>query len=103
MGRKMLREHSIEIDKYTKVSEMPLLYGISLPKNSLESKLVQGSKVFALNVVKHAKKETLECKKIDCFCFASAEVIECEVVQEIEAGDHLFFVGKVLHETKNYK
>ena len=39
-----------------------------------------------------------EAEKVDCCRIKEAlGFLECEVVEEIESGDHVIFVGKILH------
>ncbi len=102
----------------------PKSYCISLPKTSHTSKLINLSKVFVVNFVldnmkeeveacvKHsgehldkfeqAKIEKEEAEKVDCPRLkGSAGYLECEVINELEVGDHMLFIGKVVNSMLN--
>ena len=53
---------------------------------------------------KETKLEKEEAKSIDCPVIKQAlATLECHVIQEVEAGDHIIFIGKVLNITENKK
>ncbi|MBD3248999.1 hypothetical protein GF336_03060 [Candidatus Woesearchaeota archaeon] len=102
------------------VSNEPQLYAISSGKERFSTKLIQESKVFAVNFMSSEfEKEVVYCgtysgehidkfeetglekeesEKIDCPRIRQAMAcLECEVVNEVEAGDHIIFIGKVIN------
>lgn len=97
-----------------KASSNPQLYAISFPKDKISYRLIKSSRVFAVNRMEknHPNsaipgdnidkfKETgyrkTEAEKIDCPLIEDAtEHIECEVINEIESGDHIIFIGHIL-------
>ena len=120
-GKKSLRDNVTAIDQHMSCSNNPKLYAINISKNTFSYKLIKESKVFVVNFISHelakeAKicftkhgdytdkfKETrftkIESEKIDCLLIKeSLGYLECEVVEEIETGDSVIFVGKVLKE-----
>ncbi len=101
------------------VSFDPPLFAISSGKERYSSKLITISKVFVVNFMdikfkdkvlfcgrnsgEHMDKfaetglEKEEADTIDCPRIKQASgYLECKVVQEIESGDHIIFVGEVL-------
>ncbi len=122
------KDNIITLDWHMPCSFSPLLYAISIGKTRYSCHMVQQSKCFCVNFLpKTLEKETLlcgrrsgqhfdkyheanlskeECEKIHCSRIKEAAgFMECEVINEIEAGDHMIFVGKVLAsgQTKNEK
>ncbi len=118
-GKTMEKESIITLDWHTPLSFKPMLYAIVVGKSRFSYKLISKSKVFAINFMSiKNKKEVIFCgtnsgeftdklkesglkkeeaEKIDCPIIKEAlAVIECEVVDEIETGDHVIFVGKIL-------
>ncbi|MBR9691659.1 flavin reductase family protein [Candidatus Woesearchaeota archaeon] len=110
------------------VSFDPPLFAISAGKARYSSKLIKESKVFVVNFMdlKHEKEvvfcgtnsgehidkfketglEKEEAEKIDCVRIKQASgFLECKVVNEVDAGDHIVFIGEVLNmdlkKTKN--
>jgi len=96
----------------------PMMYGISIGKKRFSLELIRNSKVFVVNFVsKEFKEDVLFCgevsgREVDKFKetrFEKEEAetincprikqalgyLECEVVDEIETGDHILFIGKV--------
>ena len=124
MGKKRKIDNIITIDWHMPVSFNPPLYCISVGKNRFSLKLIRHSRCFSVNFMSHEYEKALvfcgvnsgvnvdkfketkltkvECIKIDTNYVKEAEsVYECEVVDEIEAGDHVIFVGKIIHSQKH--
>jgi len=95
-----------------------MLYAIAVGKLRHSFNMVQESKVFVVNFIpstmkqaaiicgrnsgsqtdkfKLAKLETEESDTIDCPRLKDAlAYLECELINEIDAGDHVIFLGKV--------
>jgi len=125
-GKALEKEDIITLDWHTPLSIKPILYGIVVGKSRFSYKLIHESKVFAVNFMsKDNEKEVLFCgrnsgefidkfsrsgltkgeaEKIDCPIIKEALAhIECEVADEIETGDHVIFIGKVLNTKLNKK
>jgi len=106
------------------VSFEPPLYAISVGKKRYSLELIRKSKSFVVNFMPYSmKKEVLlagrttgvhldkfekiglgkeDAETIDCCRIKEAlACLECEVEQEIEAGDHIIFIGRVLKVIKN--
>lgn len=105
---------------HTPVSNAQKLYTLSLPKNHHVTQIIENSKVFSINFISFDNKDSIirvrahlgeiinkfllagftsiECEKIDCPRIQeSCGFFECEVQNQIEAGDHVIFVGKVIN------
>lgn len=124
MGKKQVKDNIFTLAWHMPTSFKPELYTISSGKQRFSTRLIQKSGVFCVNFMPFSlKKEVLfcgrcsgehidkfkesgltkeECQKIDCPKIREAVAfLECEVVNEIETGDHIIFVGKVLNSGIN--
>jgi flavin reductase (DIM6/NTAB) family NADH-FMN oxidoreductase RutF len=124
LGKEMVRDSIITLAWHCPLSFEPKLYGISVGRNRFSHRLISESRVFAVNFVSHDMKEKViacgtttgasvdkfqkfgiikeECGAIDCPCIKeAAAILECEVIDRFDTGDHTFFVGKVLAEKSN--
>ncbi|MDH5718341.1 MAG: flavin reductase family protein [Spirochaetia bacterium] len=102
-----------------KCSMEPPLFAVSLSKNGYTHKLIQQSKEFVIAVPNKELEEALllfgstHGDKVDKFTetnieTAKAEFVkspliknatinyECELYKEVDAGDHIIFIGKIL-------
>lgn len=118
-GKKKEIDNIITIGWHMPASFEPPLYIISLGKTRLSLSLIRQSRVFAVNFMgKDYEKEALfcgknsgvkvdkyketnltkeECDTIDCKRIKEASAVyECEVIDEIETGDHILIIGKIL-------
>ena len=118
-GKKGIKDNIITVDWHMPASFKPPLYAISIGKDRFSLKIIQESRCFVVNFIGYSKKEEAltcgtthghntdkfkatglpkeEAEKIDCPRIGNAlAYLECEVVQEIEAGDHVVFIGKIL-------
>jgi len=118
-NKQIIKDNLITVDWHTPISFNPQLYAISIGKERFSSKLIKESKCFVVNFMPYSlKKQVLFCgrnsgefidkfketglekeeaEKIDCCRVKQAlAFIECSVIKEIELGDHILFVGKVL-------
>jgi len=120
---KTTKDNLMAMSWHMPVSFNPFLYAISISKERYSYNLIKESKVFAVNFIpfrmaKEAvfcgsrrgefidkfkegdiKKE--ECERIDCPRLKdAAAVLECQVIAELDAGDHQLIVGKVMNAIK---
>jgi len=118
-GKQLTKDNLITVAWHMPISFGPPLYAISIGKTRFSLELIRKSKVFVVNFMPYYLREKLlvcgtksgrlldkfhetglgkeEASSIDCCKVVEAVAqLECEVVQEIEAGDHVIFVGKVL-------
>jgi len=120
MGRKQHKDNVITVCWHTPLSKEPNMYGIALGKDSFSRKLIEKSGVFVINFIgrdlaeaagkagtthgEHIDKITAcgliteECTSVDAPLLAEAHGwLECEIFDKVETGDHVFFIGKVIH------
>jgi len=119
MGRVVQKDNIITIDWHMPLSYNPAMYAIAVAKARFSYELIKKSQVFVVNFIpSNLEKEALICgtrsgKHIDKFTEAgfgreesdridcpriveSLAFVDCEVVSEIETGDHVLFIGKVV-------
>ncbi|MFH0884479.1 MAG: flavin reductase family protein [Candidatus Micrarchaeota archaeon] len=99
----------------------PPLFGVSVSKKRHSHALIRDGKAFAINIPSEKMQDIVTLcgtrSGKDCDKFAEAKLvkeeglrvplvkdclasIECELVQEIETGDHVVFVGKAVKIVK---
>lgn len=121
---KVKKDNIFTLSWHSPVSFEPELYAIITSKERYSYSLIHESKVFCVNFMPfELKKEVLfcgrhsgeitdkfketglikeECEKIDCSRIKQAlGYLECHVVDEVEAGDHVILIGKVLLSKSN--
>ena len=112
------KDDIITLAWHTPLSFEPMMYAISVGKKRYSLKLIRNSKVFVVNFIsKEFKKDILLCgevsgREVDKFKSTNFEkeeaetincprikqalgYLECRVVEEIETGDHILFIGRV--------
>jgi len=117
-SRKILKDNLFVLDWHMQTSFEPFLFAISVGKTRFSHQLIKESRVFAVNFMQYSLKDKVlycgrrsgehidkfneagltkqEAETIDCCRVKeSLAFIECEVMQEIETGDHTIFVAKV--------
>ena len=120
MGKKEVKDNIITIAWHMPVSFEPKLYAISVGKTRFSAELIKKSKAFVVNFVPFELKDKAllcgtksgmhmdkfsesgltkeEASSVDCPRIKEAlAYMECEVVNEVDAGDHIIFIGKVLN------
>lgn len=113
------KDNIITMDWHTPLSFNPMMYAISVGKTRYSLELIRQSRVFVVNfMIKDYEKEVLYCgrhsgknldkftktnlekegaEKIDCPRIKQAlGFLECQVVDEIEIGDHVLFIAQVV-------
>ena len=121
MGRKKAIDNIITLDWHMPVSFEPFLYAIAVGKKRASYELIKKSKVFIVNFIPFTLKDAalfcgrhsglhhdkfletkltkIEAEHVDCLRIKEAiGYLECHVINEIEAGDHVIFVGEVAYE-----
>jgi len=114
------KDNVFTLDWHTPLSFQPMMYAISVGKSRYSLELIRTSKCFVVNFMPaEFEKEIYYCgshsgrnvdkfeicnfekenaKKIDCPRIKQAiGYLECKVVEELEAGDHVLFVAKIVH------
>jgi len=120
LGKEQAKDNVFTIDWHMPTSFKPLLYAISVGKSRFTCEMIKKSKVFVVNFIPLSlKKEALFCGRhsgehidkfretgltkeeadsIDCPRIKEAAAyLECEVINEIETGDHVIFIGKAVN------
>ncbi|MBU0628783.1 MAG: flavin reductase family protein [Nanoarchaeota archaeon] len=120
MGKKKLKDNIITLAWHMPVSFNPNLYAIAIGKTRFSCEIIKKSKVFVVNFMPFSLKEAAvfcgtksgmhidkfkeaglgkeDCRNVDCPRIKEAlAYIECKVVDEVDAGDHIIFIGQVLN------
>ncbi len=120
MGKKEVKDNIITLAWHMPVSFNPNLYAIAVGKTRFSCSVISKSKAFVVNFVPFKLKEQVlicgtksgmhidkfkeanltkeEAKNVDCPRIKeSLAYMECEVINEVDAGDHIIFIGKVLN------
>lgn len=120
MGKIIDKKNIMTLSWHMPVSFDPMLYAISIGKERFSYKLIKESGVFCVNFMPYALKDKVlfcgrntgkimdkfresglteeECDKIHCPRIKeSLAYLECKVINEVSAGDHAIFVGKVVN------
>lgn len=113
------KDNVLTLDWHMPCSFEPELYAIAIGKQRFSCNMVKNSRVFVVNFMPFSLKDEVlfcgrhsgrfmdkfketkltkeEAEKIDCPRIKEAiAYLECEVVNELETGDHIIFIGKVL-------
>ena len=119
MGKQKEIDNIITLSWHMPASYTPPIYIIGIGSSQFSLSLIKKTGVFAVNFMgKDYAKEALfcgrnsglnvdkfketgltpaECESIDCkYIKESSAVYECEVINEIEVGDHTLIAGKIL-------
>ena len=125
-GKSKEKDNIIPLDWHMPLSFSPVLYGISVGKDRFSIQLIRKSKVFVVNFMPYSSADKVlkcgnisginidkfdlvnfnkvHCDSIDCVRIVEAVAhIECEVIDEIDVGDHILFVGKVINTKEHSK
>ena len=120
LGKKQIKDNIITIAWHMPVSFNPNLYAISVGKTRFSCEVIKKSKAFAVNFISFELKDKAlivgtksgahidkfkeagltkeECSSIDCPRIKEAlAYLECEVINEVDVGDHILYIGKVLN------
>ncbi|PJA84377.1 MAG: hypothetical protein CO145_01290 [Candidatus Nealsonbacteria bacterium CG_4_9_14_3_um_filter_37_13] len=112
------KDNVMTLDWHTPLSFEPMIYAVSIGKTRFSLNLVRKSKVFVVNFMsKDFEKEILFCgrhsgRNFDKFKETGLEkeevetihcprikqalgYLECQVIKEIETGDHILFIAEV--------
>lgn len=121
-----VKDNIITLSWHMPVSSKPELYAIAVGKERYSMNLIKESDVFVVNFMPYKLKDAVlfcgrnsgeyidkfketglkkeEAEKIDCCRIKQATgCLECETVNQIEAGDHIILIGKVLKTVDNKK
>ncbi|MEA3430053.1 MAG: flavin reductase family protein [Nanoarchaeota archaeon] len=120
------KDNIMTVSWHMPVSFKPELYAFSISKKRHTFELIEQSNVFAINFISKDQEQIAvdvgthsgfrknkfemfkidkeECERIDCPVMKDAvAVLECKVVNNIEAGDHVIIIGEVLNRKINTK
>ncbi len=124
MGKRSEKDNIITVAWHMPVSFSPELYAISIGTTRFSCSIIQKSRAFAVNFIPYTLKEKavicgsssgrhadkfkkaglnlVEAEAIDCGLIKEAAAcLECEVINEVAAGDHIIFIGKVVSSKQN--
>ena len=124
-GKALERDAICATDWHSPASYEPMKYTVSIPNHLGTKKFLSQSRSFVVNfmVKQHDEKLNMMISQdgtiVDLFSMfgltklksrsvdapaikEAAAVLECEVENEIESGDHTIFVGKVLNARQNF-
>ncbi len=110
----------ITVAWHTPLSHDPPLLGISIDLRRYSNELIRFQQEFVINVVSKEFQSAIECcgsksgRDADKFTAAGIDIqpanyvrppvivgalayLECNVVDELQTGDHTFFIGKVVY------
>ena len=119
LTKEVVKDNIITIDWHMPTSFNPELYAISIGKTRFSMELIRKSRAFVVNFMPYSLKDKVlmcgrvsgkhvdkfketgltkaEAEKLDCPRIKEALAwLECEVINEIETGDHIIFIGKVV-------
>lgn len=117
------KDNVMAVDWHMPVSFEPKMYAISIAKTRFSLELIRDSKVFCINFIPYHLEEAVKfigkhsgehidkiektgltlynCNSIHCgYIKESTGFFECHVEKEIDAGDHIVFIGRVVHITE---
>lgn len=120
MGKLQEKDNIITIAWHMPVSFNPQLYAISIGKTRFSLDVIKKSRAFVVNFIPYSLKDAalvcgtksgmhidkfkesgltkVEADSVDCPKIREAlAYIECEVFSEVDAGDHVVFIGRVLN------
>ena len=118
LGKKQMKDNIITLTWHSPLSFEPMMYGISIGKPRFSNKILSKSRAFCVNFIPYSLEEQAvfcgrhsgehidkfketglgkeECETIDCPRIAEAAAYaECEIIDQHETGDHVFYVGKI--------
>jgi flavin reductase (DIM6/NTAB) family NADH-FMN oxidoreductase RutF len=119
-GKKEIRDALTVVNWHMPASINPMGYAISLHKDDSIRKMISESGNFVVNFISSKQDDLVrscegkESSIIDLFSTlgikkkegvrvesprldVSSVFLECEVIQELDSGDHTLFLGRVLH------
>ena len=122
MGRRLNKDNIITVNWHMPASFKPPLYAISIGKDRFSLGLIRSSGCFVVNFMDFSHKDAaqlcgtttgshtdkfretglspVQADRVDCPLLGEALAsLECEVIHEADAGDHVIFIGKVLGST----
>lgn len=120
MGKEIEKDDIITVAWHMPVSSEPQLYAVSIGKTRFSCSIMQKSSSFVVNFIPYELEEKAvfcgsrsgehidkfkdsgltmeEAQNIDCGRIKEAlGYMECEVINEVDAGDHIIFIGKVVN------
>ena len=121
LGRKIEHEDIFPSDWHSPASYDPPRYAIFISKKMIAADIIRDSKTFVVNFMNFNDRDTIiaagkhggeyhqKAKQIgielaeadhilDCPKIKNATGwLECEVIQELDVGDHILFLAKVIH------
>lgn len=123
-GKEVKKDNIMTLSWHMPVSHNPKMYAIAVSKKRFSYNLIKKSKSFCVNFMPYSLSEEVlfigknsgdhidkfektglhkeECEAIEGVRIREAlSYFECELVEEIKAGDHVIFVGRVVGTFNN--
>ncbi len=120
LGKEDIKDNISVVEWHMPCSYEPMHYAVALNKNKLSLKLIRESGFFVVNFMPYNKSNDIavigkhsgevvdkfslamlnkdEADTIDCPIIKQAcATIECEVINEIDSGDHVIIIAKASH------
>ena len=96
-GRKIKKDGIFDVKKHFFVSDAPKMYALVLHDSDDLLDFIRNTGIFVVNFIEEERPiELIEAEKIFCKKIEHARHLECEVVNEVEAGDSWIVVGHVV-------
>lgn len=100
LGMKINKDALFKVDQHFFVSQSPRMYALVLHDSDELLRFLRKTGVFVMNFLDtdfdENKIELIEADKVFCKKIEDADHLECEVVNEVEAGDSWIVIGHVL-------
>jgi len=111
------KDYGMTISWCSKVSKEPAMIAVSVGKERKEYNKIKESEMFAINILGDEHLEIgrhfaiangenvddfkdVEISRLDTgspILEASVGALDCELIKEVDAGDHVVFIGKVIN------
>jgi len=100
LGRIVKKDAMYIVTNHFIVSRSPKMYGLVLHNNDELLEFIRKQRAFVVNFLPsdfdEERMELIEAEKVFCKKVDGVESLECELIQEVAAGDSWIVIGKVL-------
>jgi len=99
-GRQVKKDVLYKVAKHFEVSSSPRMYALVLHDRDELLEFIRKTGTFVMNFLpedfNEDRIELVEAEKVFCKKIEHVDTLECEVVNEVEAGDSWIVIGKVI-------